>query len=541
MDTSPSTQTNTRLRQARIARNWRQADLAEQLGTTVASVKRWERGSHQPSAYYRIKLCTLFGMSSQELGLIPEMPNEEHTSLLPATPSLPGRSSVRIFVSYLQTGNQEETLNVQRLIADMQAAGADIVIDNEPDSDAQTGKYLHREMGRCDYLILVQTPQSLQSPRVQRTANLAAQMVAEQHLKGVLRFIATPSENESEPFPWNMFPAMAAHQGYPNVRDRLLQAVGLLQGEAEKGDAASTTHISGTWPVKTPDGLDKPLTRTEKGSDEPPPTKTFRRTNQRRRTSILIGVILSTLILGGVLVAIEAWHKAGIGGSASAHLHSSVTPGANRSQATSSASGNALSTVDPYSTDSTLVLNDNLTSATPNLSQWDVTPAGNTYGCFFREQTYDLILKGLNYCVAGNTDVGNFVYQIQCTILQGKAAGIIFRTDDGSAQTYYIFEITTDGGYFIQRNDSSEDDVQLSRGNSPSIHTGFKQPNLLAVDANGGMLTFYINGINITGSRPLTDNTYMSGKIGVIVGEQQIEADSQAITEATYNDARVWI
>src|SRR5260370_42570627 len=31
MDASPSTRANTRLRQARIARNWRQDDLAEQL------------------------------------------------------------------------------------------------------------------------------------------------------------------------------------------------------------------------------------------------------------------------------------------------------------------------------------------------------------------------------------------------------------------------------------------------------------------------------------------------------------------------------
>src|SRR6266700_2755461 len=63
---------NNRLRQERIARNWRQRDLAEQIGTTVITVKRWERGKQQPSTHFRIKLCTLFGKSVEELGLIEE-------------------------------------------------------------------------------------------------------------------------------------------------------------------------------------------------------------------------------------------------------------------------------------------------------------------------------------------------------------------------------------------------------------------------------------------------------------------------------------
>ena len=61
---------NERLRQHRIERNWRQQDLADQLGVTVVTIQRWERGSQQPSAYYRTKLCKLFAVSAQELGLV---------------------------------------------------------------------------------------------------------------------------------------------------------------------------------------------------------------------------------------------------------------------------------------------------------------------------------------------------------------------------------------------------------------------------------------------------------------------------------------
>src|SRR5581483_3024220 len=72
MERSHSTFRNDRLRQARIGRNWRQHDLAEELGTTVVTVKRWERGYQQPSPYFRVKLCALFGTSAEQLGLVEE-------------------------------------------------------------------------------------------------------------------------------------------------------------------------------------------------------------------------------------------------------------------------------------------------------------------------------------------------------------------------------------------------------------------------------------------------------------------------------------
>jgi transcriptional regulator with XRE-family HTH domain len=69
---------NERLRQQRIVRNWRQKELADQLDTTVTTIQRWERGYQQPSAYYRAKLCSLFGLSAHELGLLDELSPAEH-------------------------------------------------------------------------------------------------------------------------------------------------------------------------------------------------------------------------------------------------------------------------------------------------------------------------------------------------------------------------------------------------------------------------------------------------------------------------------
>lgn len=57
------------LRQERRQRNWRQSDLAEQLGVSVITVQRWERGIQRPGPYFQLKLAALFGKSAEELGV----------------------------------------------------------------------------------------------------------------------------------------------------------------------------------------------------------------------------------------------------------------------------------------------------------------------------------------------------------------------------------------------------------------------------------------------------------------------------------------
>lgn len=80
---------NDRIRQERIRRNWRQQDLADQLGTTIVTIQRWERGAQQPSVYFRVKLCALFDKSAEELGLLPAadpQDNESNLSTAGASP-----------------------------------------------------------------------------------------------------------------------------------------------------------------------------------------------------------------------------------------------------------------------------------------------------------------------------------------------------------------------------------------------------------------------------------------------------------------------
>ena len=79
---------NQRLREARKQHYWTQSQVAEQLGTTVVNVNRWEQGKTIPSLYFRQKLCELFHKGAEELGLIPEAEKQESKRV----PSAPARS-----------------------------------------------------------------------------------------------------------------------------------------------------------------------------------------------------------------------------------------------------------------------------------------------------------------------------------------------------------------------------------------------------------------------------------------------------------------
>jgi transcriptional regulator with XRE-family HTH domain len=117
---------NERLRQQRILHNWRLRDLADQLGTTVTTINRWERGSQQPSLYYRTRLCALFGLSPQKLGLEPSPPTEqavsqENSDHYHASHESPSKAQLTIWTVPYQrnphfTGRQEQLDQLERLL-----------------------------------------------------------------------------------------------------------------------------------------------------------------------------------------------------------------------------------------------------------------------------------------------------------------------------------------------------------------------------------------------------------------------------------------
>jgi transcriptional regulator with XRE-family HTH domain len=62
---------NELLRRARLLRGWSQQRVADQINAPNRQlVYRWEAGKRSPGSYYRERLCQVFKMTAEELGLV---------------------------------------------------------------------------------------------------------------------------------------------------------------------------------------------------------------------------------------------------------------------------------------------------------------------------------------------------------------------------------------------------------------------------------------------------------------------------------------
>jgi transcriptional regulator with XRE-family HTH domain len=59
----------TKLVEARARNNWNLEQAAERIGCAPNTLDRWELGTMKPAAYYRARLCEVYGITTEELGL----------------------------------------------------------------------------------------------------------------------------------------------------------------------------------------------------------------------------------------------------------------------------------------------------------------------------------------------------------------------------------------------------------------------------------------------------------------------------------------
>lgn len=78
---------NEQLRWERLRRGWSRAYIAEQIGVAdPKTIGRWERGDAFPSAYFLQRLCTLFAMPAEDLGLCQHESQQPPVESVPASP-----------------------------------------------------------------------------------------------------------------------------------------------------------------------------------------------------------------------------------------------------------------------------------------------------------------------------------------------------------------------------------------------------------------------------------------------------------------------
>ncbi len=234
--------------------------------------------------------------------------------------------------------------------------------------------------------------------------------------------------------------------------------------------------------------------------------------NQKRRTLVIIGIVLLALILVG-----EGFV-----------LFSSNRPVPPKPQATATPAGvtpNAQQDQDPYGTlGGTLVASDPMHDNSKGY-KWDEATMNDDKNhsqqvCAFKDGAYHLTssAKGGLICdpEAPALTLANLVFEANLTITKGNETGLVMRVDQTKA-TNYLFYIDTQGNYGIgieNPNAANQSDQfkSLNQGKNSAIKTGLNQSNQLAITANGDTISAYVNNQFVTS---VQDKTYSNGQIGI--------------------------
>jgi hypothetical protein len=267
---------------------------------------------------------------------------------------------------------------------------------------------------------------------------------------------------------------------------------------------------------------------------------------RRRRTGgilAIIGGVLVLLIIVGIILAVASNNSA-----TTAHTNATATAGAGTAQANTSATASTNATVNANATalavatataaaglvnpyppgGGTLALNDPLVDN----SQGNNWP-NDGKACTFTGSAYQVAISQAGFvqdCLTQAKHFSDFAYQVQMTITQGSAGGVIFRADDAN-NNYYYFRIDLSGDYELDIF-NSQGGNKITGGTSSAIHTQLNQANIIGIVAQGSTIDAYVNMQHVA---TFHDSKLVQGRVGVAA------EDVNSTTMVDFNNAKVWI
>jgi formylglycine-generating enzyme required for sulfatase activity len=135
---------------------------------------------------------------------------------------------VRVFVSHHHS--PEEDAFTARLVADLEAAGADVWVDDARITADDFIKKINEGLTGRQWLVLVMTTDSLRSPWVQAEVNAALLQVRQGRMLGVIPLVAQPCNDADIPPLWAPLHRYDATKGYDTAREGLFGALSLIPG-----------------------------------------------------------------------------------------------------------------------------------------------------------------------------------------------------------------------------------------------------------------------------------------------------------------------
>ncbi|GCF10024.1 TIR domain-containing protein [Dictyobacter arantiisoli] len=506
-------------------------------------------------------------------------------------------ASTRIFVSYATAkSSRNERDFAAQFILDLQTARAEVITASESISDENFMQFLYKELHQCQYVVLVQNAEAIQSTRVQSTINLALTLVSQGRIKEVLRIVVASSSPDKEPRIVANLRTFDATQDYLRARDKLLLYLDLLTLEKDPEETfiasremrrtlneaastvtgGSTNHATSLEPRYTPRTVEPSITGfTNESNNEqvypdrnepqaraqPPAGKITQSTPPAERKGKLLAsrhkqaqidrpvplrenyqiaplwiIIFSAIQVLTLLFAIGVliWGRAANPTSTVVKATPTAVPSAFTNQLNVQILSATQSQQNPYGRSNKLVVNDVLDgSSSANDYSWENLNNAQSMSCHFANQSYMLTSNGPGSCLATKTSYKNLTYQIQMTIAQGQMGGVTFRASIAQ-HTYFKFEITVNGNYIIERNDNNNLDYQIAGGFSPAIKQGLNQTNLIGINANGQALDFYVNLQHVASLQD--SHNQAPGSIGVVASGP----NEDFTTQVSFKYARAW-
>ena len=131
--------------------------------------------------------------------------------------------NLHIFISFAFVNEQHlDYLFAQRLAEDLSQAGADVHIDEANEREHSIVEQGNQFLLNSQWLIVVQTPDALHSPRVHMVVNTALNRMAKGRLKGIFVIVAAQCDVQEVPLSWDKLSVIDATQDYPRALAKVL-------------------------------------------------------------------------------------------------------------------------------------------------------------------------------------------------------------------------------------------------------------------------------------------------------------------------------
>ena len=444
----------------------------------------------------------------------------------------------RIFVCY-RDEVQRDRLFAQQLIDDLRNAGNEIAVlesIEQGTNDEQFTDALHQTLATCDWVILVLTPEVLQSPKIAMVVNVALTLVMQKKLRDLFAMLAALVEPQDMPPTWTTIRKFDATQDYPRALARLLLAL-------HSSDATTTYQAppislhpevsmdsQPTQPLLFMDG--KPLQLANRKTPLPLLNLTIAPQNSQRWFVPII-ILFILILLMSLIYSIHVFSAQSVTPFPTPVVL--ITP-APTPTSNATATAKALFTNPQRLYESVIqrkpLLNDPLKNAT--LNNWTIGSNPNG-GCAFLHGAYDVTSLHLNNrqaCLIQSTTFRNIAFQAQVSFVvngnNSSPCGLIVRMQNAVVASFR-FNLYANGHYELIG-------AGLSNGKTNTLGTGNitfspHQTITLAVIVRNSQFYVYANGKFITSA---TDPTYSIGKIGFVC------RDKGAPVEAVFSNAKVW-